>query len=147
MYAVLTEIASVDLKSIIFKSHHLHELIVNWLTHIIVFIFFSSILQFIYSQAPEQMKGFFLVWTTFAVAIIAVLVDGKKYKCSNYKYCGVYLTSVAVPFSLLVFAVYCCVARWYKRRERDEPCNERARIEEIYGRYVEHNRKEEQDSD
>ena len=46
-----------------------------------------------------------------------------------------------------ICCLYCCVARWYKRRERDEPCNERARIEEIYGRYVEHNRKEEQDAD
>ena len=148
--SVVTEVGSVDLSSIIIKEHHAFEIIWHWLTYIVTFIFFSSLLQFLYSQSPEQMKGMFLVWTWFTVPIVSILLNGKRIKfraCSQLKYCGVYLTSVAVAFSLLVFAVYCCVARWYKRRERDEPCDERARIEEIYGRYVEHNSIEEQDSD
>ena len=147
--SVVTEVGSVDLSSIVIKERHAFEIIWHWLTYIVTFIFFSSLLQFLYSQSPEQMKGIFLVWTSFTVPVFSILLNGKHtfFVCSQLKYCGVYLTSVAVPFSLLVFAVYCCVARWYKRRERDEPCNERAIIEEIYGRHVEHNSIEEQDSD
>ena len=147
VYSLLTEVVSVDLNIIIIKAHHSIEILSYWFANNVLFVFFSSVMQFIYSQAPEHMKGIFLFWTTFTVVLIAALLDATVYNCYQYRYCGVYLTSVAVAFSLLVFAVYCCVARWYKRRERDEPCNERAIIEEIYGRHVEHNSIEEQDSD
>ena len=85
------------------------------------------------------MKGFFLIWTWVALGTVIALSHQSIFYCSQYTYCGVYVTSVAVAVSLLVFVFYCCVARWYKRRERDEPYNERAIIEEIYGRHVEHN--------
>ena len=147
VYATVTEIGLVDLDSIIIKGHHSIEVTVNWLSRVILFIFFRSILQFTYSQAPEHMKGFLLVWAWLAGIVVVVTANGKLLKCPQLKYCGVYLTSVAVAISLLVFVVYCCVARWYKRRERDEPCNERAIIEEIYGRHVEHNSIEQRDSD
>ena len=125
--------------SVVTKAHHWNYIILLWLNTLILRVFLYSILQFIYSQAPEHMKGFFLIWTWVAIGTVIALSQQNILDCSQYKYCGVILTSVAVAFSLLVFVVYCCVARWYKRRERDEPCNERAIIEEIYGRHVEHN--------
>ena len=152
VFAVVIEVYSVDINIIsIITIIHLNNIVVNWLANVILSIFFYSIFQFICAQAPEHMKSFFLVWPWLAVVAIFLLYNNyyafSKCFYHKLKYCGVYLTSVAVAFSLLVFAVYCCVARWYKRRERDEPCNERAIIEEIYGRHVEHNSIEEQDSD
>ena len=152
VFAVALEVYSVDINIIsIITIIHLNNIVVNWLANVILGIFFYSIFQFICAQAPEHMKSFFLVWLWLALVTIFLLFNNyfTVPKCFYHKLnnCGVYLTSVAVAFSLLVFAVYCCVARWYKRRERDEPCNERARIEEIYGRHVEHNSIEEQDSD
>ena len=146
VYAIITEVGVVDLDSILIKANHSIEIVVSWLYHIIIFVLFSTILQFIYSQAPEHMKGFLLLWTWIAGGIVLATSYKKIAECSRHKYCRVYVTSVALPLSLLVFAVYCCVARRYKRRERDEPCNERAIIEEIYGRRVEHNAIEESDS-
>ena len=146
VYAVLTEAGVVDLDSILIKANHSIEIVGNWLSHVIVFVLFSTILQFVYSQAPEHMKGFLLLWTWSLVGIATATSYKKNIECSQHKYCRVSVTSVALPLSLLVFAVYCCVARRYKRRERDEPCNERAIIEEIYGRRVEHNAIEESDS-
>ena len=138
VYAIVTEVGLVD-ASVATKAYHWNNIILFWLSTLILGVFFYSILQFIYSQAPEHMKGFFLIWTWGAIGIIIALSQQNNLNCSQYKYCGVILTSAAVAISLLVFVVYCCVARWYKRRERDEPCNERAIIEEIYGRHVEHN--------
>ena len=150
---MLAVVDSVDVISII-TIVHLNNIVVNWLANVVLGIFFYSTFQFICAQAPEHMKSFFLVWPWLAVVAIFLLYNNYYHtisipKCFYHKlkYCGVYLTSVAIAFSLLVFVVYCCVARWYKRRERDEPCNERARIEEIYGRHVEHNSIEEQDTD
>ena len=138
VYAIVTEVGLVD-ASVAIKAHHWNSIILVWLKTVILGAFLHSILQFIYSQAPEHMKGFFLIWTWVAIGTVIALSQQNILDCSQHKYCGVILTSVAVAFSLLVFVVYCCVARWYKRRERDEPCNERAIIEEIYGRHVEHN--------
>ena len=138
VYAIVTEVGSVD-ASVATKAHHWNYIISFWLSTLILGAFLHSILQFIYSQAPEHMKGFFLIWTWVAVRTVIALSQQNILNCSQYTYCGVILTSAAVAISLLVFVVYCCVARWYKRRERDEPCNERAIIEEIYGRHVEHN--------
>ena len=148
VYVLLTDVGLIGLNSIIVKGHHSIVITVNWLTHVIIFICYRSILQFIYSQAPEHMKGFLLTWIWVAIGIILAASDRNflNINCSQHKYCGVYLASAAVAFSLLVFVVYCRVARWYKRRERDEPCNERAIIEEIYGRHVEHNSIEASDS-
>ena len=149
VYTLLTEVGSINLSSLIIKGHHSIEIIVNSLTHVTIFIFFRSILQFIYSQAPEHMKGFLLTWIWVGIGIIITTSKRNIHNttCSQHNYCGVYVSSVAVAISLLVFVVYCCVARWYKRRERDEPCNQRAIIEEIYGRHVEHNSIEEYNSD
>ena len=148
VYAVLTEAGVVDFDSILIKANHSIEIAIDWLCHVIVVVLFSSILQFIYSQAPEHMKGFLLLWTWIAAGIVTATSYNKSKitECCQHKYYRVSVTSVALPLSLLVFAVYCCVARRYKRRERDEPCNERAIIEEIYGRRVEHNAIEESDS-
>ena len=146
VFAVVIEVDSVNISNL---TIHLNNIVVNWLATVILGIFFYSIFQFICAQAPEHMKSFFLVWLWLAVVAIFLLFNNyftiPKCFYHKLKYCAVYLTSVAVTFSLLVFVVYCCVARWYKRRERDEPCNERAIIEEIYGRHVEHNSIEEQD--
>ena len=144
VFAVALEIDTVNISNL---TIHWNNIVVNWLATVILGIFLYSIFRFICAQAPEHMKGFFLAWPWLAVVAIFLMYNYNVPKCYKHKHCGVYLTSVAVAFSLLVFVVYCCVARWYKRRERDEPCNERARIEEIYGRHVEHNSIEEQDSD
>ena len=138
VYAIATEVGLVD-ASVATKAYHWNYIVLVWLSTLILRVFLYSILQFIYSQAPEHMKGFFLIWTWVALGTVIALSHQSIFYCSQYTYCGVCVTSVAVAVSLLVFVVYCCVARWYKRRERDEPCNERAIIEEIYGRHVEHN--------
>ena len=138
VYAIVTEVGLVD-ASVTTKAHHWNNIILFWLNALILGAFSYSILQFIYSQAPEHMKGFFLIWTWVAIGTVIAFSQQNSLNCSQYKNCGIILKSAAVPVSLLVFVVYCCVARWYKRRERDEPCNERAIIEEIYGRHVEHN--------
>ena len=91
------------------------------------------------------MKGFFvsIMWVTFSTIslnnYIVITNSYSKGKCSTSKHCEVYIMSALTLLSAVLFIIYCCVARWYKRRERDEPCNEHAIIEEIYGRHVEHN--------
>ena len=141
---LLQKFGLLDLNTFV-RTHPWIIALPKWLIYISSFIFMRTLMQFIYSQAPEHMKSFFVFWAWCFLSLIGVPEIGFTNKvnvinlCSKNKNCGVYIASAVAPLNLLVFVVYCCVARWYKRRERDEPCNERARIEEIYGRHVEHN--------
>ncbi len=38
--------------------------------------------------------------------------------------------------NLLGFVLYCLLARWYKRRVRDEDYNAHGVVEEVYDRYL-----------
>ena len=117
-------------------------------TFLIVFIsvgytMLTSTLEFVYSQSPELMKGF-LIGSLLCILFLAAFTIGMCSKflanpCKSNKHCTLYVASGVTVLSVAVFVFYCCVARWYKWREREEPCNERAIIEEIYGRRVEHN--------
>ena len=117
---------------------------------IVGYVLLTSLLEFVYSQSPEHMKGFLLGAVLCAVSIALLILNLLRQhfirRSRHKKYISVYLSASVTVLSALVFVIYCCVARWYKRRERDEPCNERAIIEEIYGRYVEHNSIEETDT-
>ncbi len=43
---------------------------------------------------------------------------------------------VRVGINLLGFILYCLLARWYKRRVRDEDYNAHRVVEEVYDRYL-----------
>ena len=123
-------------------------LIFNVFYWCIGYVFMTSTLEFVYSQSPEHMKGFLIgtvLCVTFFILLICELVVTNFKVLRDKKNFAIYWAASATVFMLVVFVIYCCVARWYKRRERDEPCNERAIIEEIYGRRVEHNSIEETD--
>ncbi len=43
---------------------------------------------------------------------------------------------IKAAMSLLGFVLYCLLARWYKRRVRDEDYNAHRVVEEVYDRYL-----------
>ena len=114
------------------------------------YIFYTSTLEFVYSQSPERMKGFLIgillcavLFTGLVIGLINSFLENLR---KHNKHPTIYIASGVAVLSVAVFVFYCCVARWYKWREREEPCNERAIIEEIYGRRVEHNSIEDVDT-
>ncbi len=46
------------------------------------------------------------------------------------------LFGIKAAMSLLGFILYCLLARWYKRRVRDEEYNAQTVVEEVYDRYL-----------
>ena len=143
-YTILKEIGVIHHSDVV-KTYPWLSIISDWIVFAVLSVFLTSIIQFIYSQAPENMKGFTIsiMWCAFSIASInSFIVTTNSYlkgKCSTSKHCEVYIMSALTLLSAVMFIIYCCVAKWYKRRERDELYNEHAIIEEIYGRHVEHN--------
>ena len=136
----------------VIQTHPWIKILSGWTFLAILSELITSAVRFVYSQAPENMKGFFvsILWVTVStLSLNHFILTTSSYsngKCSTNKHCEVYIMSALTLLSAVLFIIYCCVARWYKRRERDEPCNEHAIIEEIYGRHVEHNSIEELES-
>ena len=99
----------------------------------------NSILLFACAQSPYNMRGllagfvFLLHASSLGLGTILFhfminLCD----KCYNY----IIYSSVMVAITLFGFILYCLLARWYKRRVRDEEYNAHRVVEEVYDRYL-----------
>ncbi len=101
----------------------------------------NCILLFACAQSPYNMRGL--------LAGFALLLHGSSLslgelffgitvklgdKCYNYYY--IIYSSVMVVITLFGFILYCLLARWYKRRVRDEEYNAHRVVEEVYDRYL-----------
>ena len=141
IYMILKQYDQVD----VLQTHPWIKITTGWIFFTLLSVLLTSFVQFVYAQAPESMKGIIIaiMWLSFsAVSLNTFIVSTNLYsngKCSTSKHCEVYVMSALTLLSAVMFIIYCCVARWYKRRERDELYNDHAIIEEIYGRHVEHN--------
>ena len=99
-------------------------------------------LEFVCAQAPHTMRGFLIgfLWSIYGLAITAgrfVFVIWFTICADNSQsVCGVvYYASITV-INILGFAAYCVAAKWYRKRERDEPSIHQSLVEEVYGRYL-----------
>ena len=103
-----------------------------------LYIFITSIFEFIYAQSPENMKGFLSAYIiSVSVLLIYTLSNSTWYKSCASKDCKVVFSSLVTALSIAAFFLYTLAARWYKKREREEVDNTRAIIEEIYSRNLE----------
>jgi len=108
-------------------------------------IFLVAAFEFICAQSPYSMKGLLngLGWTMYilAIGVTAILiiawVEGWKEPYSTPS-CGTLYYMFATVVSIAGLVAYIVVARWYKRREREEPANEQELIESVYDRYTVH---------
>ena len=103
----------------------------------------TATFEFINAQTPESMKGaastipYLAVFFAVLVGVIlkvSIIVD----KCRHHL-CPIIVATACVLLSAVASSIYCLVAKWYKRRERDELFNAQAIIEDIYSRRVEQN--------
>ena len=91
----------------------------------------SAMLQLVCAQAPYNMRG------VFGGCITLVLMSPSIISYSfPLKFTLTILYGIKAAVSLLGFILYCLLARWYKRRVRDEDYNAQSVVEEVYDRYL-----------
>ena len=90
----------------------------------------STMMELVCAQAPYNMRGLF--------GGCMVLVFMSSFNISKVFPPSSTLTiyGVRISISLLGFILYCLLARWYKRRVRDEEYNAHRVVEEVYDRYL-----------
>ncbi len=101
----------------------------------------NCILLFACAQSPYNMRGllagFAFLLHVSSSALGEVFFSMTIKLCDNcYNY--IIYTSVMVAITLFGFILYCLLARWYKRRVRDEEYNVHRVVEEVYDRYLSH---------
>ena len=103
----------------------------------------SSVFEFMCAQSPYNMRGLLISLVgplVMASAIISItlshFLSNKIDSVCTKAWCPLILISVRIVFCLVGFLLFCVVARWYKRRVRDEDYSTQRVVEEVYDRYL-----------
>ncbi len=98
----------------------------------------NGILEFVCAQSPYNMRGLLTGYMTFLLFLslslnyfIGFLRKGRYFPIYT-------VPSISTALSVIGFVLYCLLARWYKRRVRDEDYNAQRVVEEVYDRYLSH---------
>ncbi len=106
------------------------------------FLFHTFILEFICAQAPYVLRGM-LVGLMYSICLTSFALGSGIYTAWKRVYqendpggpsCGIWFYVVATITAILGCVLWCAVAKWYKRRERDEPDMCRIFAENYYSR-------------
>ncbi len=99
----------------------------------------NSILLFTCAQSPYNMRGL-LAGLALLLYVSSLGLGGILFsitvKLGDKCYYYIIYSSVMVAITLFGFILYCLLARWYKRRVRDEEYNVHRVVEEVYDRYL-----------
>ena len=105
---------------------------------LLVTMFIPS-LEFVCAQAPYNMRGLmtgyilFAFWLAFASGNLLAFKFLQYCKASS---CSLANASVGVAVSIFAFLLYLIIARWYKRRVRDDIDTPHKWVEDVYDRYL-----------
>ncbi len=122
-------------------SNILYSIATTFCTQIIT----TSMLEFVCAQAPYNMRGLFVGYTTIWIILVFTFneIGGEIFShicgdksMNNNRNCNTVYTAVKIVCSFLSLIFYCLVARWYKMRVRDENYNVQRVVEEVYDRYL-----------
>ncbi len=94
-----------------------------------IFYLLTAILEFVCAQAPYNLRGLLVGLVQSVVVsslLLGLLIDiiwkaGYEHSDTNNSSCGVWFYLFTMIAMILGCILWCAVAKWYKRRERDEP--------------------------
>ena len=120
------------------------DVLSNVLVAIQLIVFCAAILEFTCAQAPYRMRGLLIgvVYSTISLALplsYAILIAWKpglsrKHHATQLS-CDFWYFLFQSLLAAIALVVLCIAAKWYKRRQRDEPANDHAYVEEFYDKY------------
>ena len=117
----------------------------NVLSSLFQMLYFIAGYEFICAQSPYSMKGLLFGCYYSMRGIFLVLADfwyiGWKYSRTEensvtYPSCGFWYYLFTTVMGAVGLVLFCLVAKWYNKREREEPANERLWVEAYYDKYV-----------
>ena len=117
----------------------------NVLSALFQMLYFIAGYEFICAQSPYRMKGLLFGCYYSMRGIFLLLADiwyiGWKYSIIDerwvvYPSCGFWYYLFTTVMGAVGLVIFCLVAKWYKKREREEPANEQWLVEAYYNKYI-----------
>ena len=106
-------------------------------------VLLTLVIEFMCAQSPYNMRGLLIslvaplaILSASISAILGDFLSSKVDSIGTLSWCPLILISVKIAFCLFGFLLFCVVARWYKRRVRDEDYSPQRVVEEVYDRYL-----------
>ena len=131
--------------------HHFHgdEQTTTWIASIVYSVsngllsplFLCAVIELVPAQAPYNMRGLFSGYITLLIVFSVTLGNSINSVFYNTTFCiscnkNLILVAIKLALSLFGFILYCLLARWYKRRVRDDIFSPHRVVEEVYDRYL-----------
>ena len=105
---------------------------------IVIILLITSVLEFICAQSPQNMKGLVIayIWCQYSFSSIFVSFIFAIFVTYCDSHCVILYCLFATLMSIVGFITFCFLARWYKKRVREDNHSPHQWVEDVYGRYL-----------
>ena len=104
---------------------------------------YIPLFEFVCAQTPYNMKGLIIGLTLSAVALSSVLSGATLTTWVHawsqpvtYPTCAFWFHLFIILVTVVGLVMFCMVAKWYTKRERNEPVHEQKFVEDFYNKYI-----------
>ena len=116
-----------------------HDIVLQVVSGLSTMFLVSSALEFVCAQSPYNMRtlvtGYTILLLLSSELLGSLLRHVSDVNCTG-PYCSIILNSITVLLAVIGFLLHCILARWYKRRVRDDIYSPHRLVEEVYDRYL-----------
>ena len=116
-----------------------HEIVLQVVSGLTAMVLVSSAVEFVCAQSPYNMRTLvmgYAILLLLSSELLGSLVRHIFYENCTSPYCSIILNSITVSLAVIGFLLHCILARWYKRRVRDDIYSPHRLVEEVYDRYI-----------
>ena len=99
-------------------------------------VLLRSMLEFMSAQSPYNMRGLLVSFLVYLLVFIVNTRVNISHTVCTKSWCFLIPFSVKTTLCLFGFLLFCVVARWYKKRVRDDDYSPQIVVEEVYDRYL-----------
>ena len=133
-------------KTVVVNPELWQHILSNIITAIELVLYCIAILEFTYAQSPYSMRGL-LVGLVYSVGFsifpisYVIFTAWEKFPKQVEPSCDFYYFLFQFLCAVIGLIVFCTVARWYKRRQREEDYFRQSELERIFYERIKHNQR------
>ena len=102
-----------------------------------------SLFEFICAQTPYNMKGLIIGLSFSVISLVQALMGVSLIpwvlawpQSPTYPTCAFWFYLFVILVTVVGLVIFCIVAKWYKKRERNELLHEQRFVEDFYDKYI-----------
>ena len=106
---------------------------------LLIKVLLSTAFEFVCAQSPYNMRTLVTGYATlsfFSPIAMGSLLHTLLHNVCTGPYCSIIRCSICTALGIVGFVLHCILARWYKRRVRDDIYSPHRLVEEVYDRYL-----------